>query len=157
MGAVGAYIFSVSAAALLCGMVSGLLEGCCIQKYAQFICALILLVMVLRPITSCGNADITKMPELTFPDGESLISDSIYHANQSMKDIIKQETQAYIVDKASLLGLDIQVEVILSDESVPVPWMVTLSGKASPYSRLKLEQIIQEELNISKENLTWNG
>ena len=45
----------------------------------------------------------------------------------------------------------------MSRDSIPVPTAVTLYGSAAPYLKLKLEEILQEELNIAKENLVWIG
>lgn len=157
MAAVGAYIFSVAATALLCGMVSSLLQGCSVQKYAKFVCGMVLFAVVLRPIASVGSLKKLDIPIPSFPEGEALVSDSVYGSQKAVADIIKQNTRTYIEDKAAHLGLEIRAEVTLSDDTLPIPATVTLYGTASPYLKLRLEEILQEELNIAKENLIWTG
>ena len=68
---------------------------------------------------------------------------------------IKSRTQAYILDKAMALELQLQVEVVLSEDEIPVPEEVRLAGKASPYAKARLQQIIKEDLGIDKEHLIW--
>jgi len=68
---------------------------------------------------------------------------------------IKQETEEYILDKAAALNEELCVEVTLSDSDIPVPIAVTLSGTIPPDSQKRLEQIILDDLNISKENQLW--
>lgn len=157
MAAVGAYIFSVAATALLCGMITSLLQNCSVQKIAKFICGMILLTVVLRPVSSLGSLNKLEIPIPSFPEGQDLITSSVNGSQKAITEIIKQNTQAYIVDKAAELGLEIRAEVVLSNDALALPVAVTLYGNASPYLKLSLQEIIQEELNIAKENQVWTG
>ena len=55
------------------------------------------------------------------------------------------------------LGAAVTVEVTLSQDDPPVPEYVEIFGEISPYIKLRLEELIQEELNIAKENQRWTG
>jgi len=157
VAAIGEYIFSVSAVSLLCGIVCGILKDCSAIKPVKLVCSLILLFAVLRPVTRWDHfADFGfSIPD--FPVEESIVSQGANAYQNAAAEIIKQNTQAYIVDKAAALGLEITAEVILSSEYPPVPEGVILSGAVSPYLKLRLEELIQEELNIAKENQVWTG
>ena len=72
-----------------------------------------------------------------------------------MADIIKAETEAYILDKASQLNVELSVEVTIDEENIPTA--VTLSGEVSPYARRQLQEIIESDLGIAKENQRWTG
>ena len=74
-----------------------------------------------------------------------------------MRTIIKGETEAYILDKAASLGVELEVDVLLEDMYPMAPKTVRLSGSVSPYVRNRLQNIIAEELGISKENQIWIG
>ena len=76
-------------------------------------------------------------------------------ARDSMADIIKEETEAYILDKAADLHANLHVEVIVGEDNLPTA--VTLSGEASPYARRQIQAIIANDLGISKENQKWIG
>ena len=68
---------------------------------------------------------------------------------------IKERTQSYILDKAQSLNAVLDVEVTLSDDEIPVPVKVCITGKVSPYARGRLENLIIEDLGIEKENQIW--
>ena len=76
-------------------------------------------------------------------------------ARDSMADIIKEETEAYILDKAADLHAKLHVEVTVGEDSLPTA--VTLSGEASPYARRQIQAIIANDLGIAKENQKWIG
>ena len=76
-------------------------------------------------------------------------------ARDSMADIIKEETEAYILDKAADLHVNLHVEVTVGEDNLPTA--VTLSGEASPYARRQIQAIIANDLGIAKENQKWIG
>lgn len=76
-------------------------------------------------------------------------------ARDSMADIIKEETEAYILDKAADLHANLRVEVTIGEDNLPAA--VTISGEASPYARRQIQAMIANDLGISKENQKWIG
>ena len=76
-------------------------------------------------------------------------------ARDSMADIIKEETEAYILDKAADLHANLRVEVAVGEDNLPAA--VTISGEASPYARRQIQAMIANDLGISKENQKWIG
>ena len=76
-------------------------------------------------------------------------------ARDSMADIIKEETEAYILDKAADLHENLRVEVAVGEDNLPAA--VTISGGASPYARRQIQAMIANDLGISKENQKWIG
>ena len=76
-------------------------------------------------------------------------------ARDSMADIIKEETEAYILDKAADLHANLRVEVAVGEDNLPAAF--TISGEASPYARRQIQAMIANDLGISKENQKWIG
>ena len=68
---------------------------------------------------------------------------------------IKQEAEAYILDKAASLDASVTAEVILSDGDIPVPTEIILVGSVDAAVKTRLEQIILQDLGIAKENQLW--
>lgn len=68
---------------------------------------------------------------------------------------IKQETEEYILSKAASMNLHLSANVTLSDTDFPEPTAVTIFAAAPPGIRKELEQIISQDLGISKENQLW--
>ena len=71
--------------------------------------------------------------------------------------LIKQKTQAYILDKAHSFGCNPDVEVTLGDGPSPVPESVRITGEVPFSVRKDLEKLLEQELGISKENQQWIG
>jgi hypothetical protein len=72
-----------------------------------------------------------------------------------MGDIIKSKTEAYILNEARKMELDITVEVELSDADPPAPCRVFIKGTASPYKKTVLGRYISDNLGIPQENQQW--
>lgn len=155
MEALRQYVLSVVAAAMVCGIVTGLFPSGGGKQVVKLICGLFLAYTVLVPISGGSFSQMLDFP-LGFGDeaaeaaavGENLALDS-------MANIIKSETEAYILDKAAGLQAEVTVEVSLNEENVPNS--VTVSGAVSPYTRRQLQTIIESDLGIAKENQKWTG
>ena len=74
---------------------------------------------------------------------------------RQLRNSIKEKTEAYILDKATLLGADIHVSVTCDTADVPIPISVELSGNVSPYTRTRLKQILQSDIGIPEDKQIW--
>lgn len=157
MEALRQYVLSVTAAALICGIVSGLARGSAAKEWIRLLCGLLLAFTAIRPL---ARLEVNAFAELPLPfaqEAETTAALGENMARQAVADSIKAESEAYILDKAAALNADVTVEVTVSEDSTPVPAAVKLSGSASPYARRQLERILQTELGIAKENQLWTG
>lgn len=157
MEAVRQYVVSVVSAALICGIVTGLMKKGTAQEVVKLICGLFLTFTVIRPITQLDLSEFSDFGLSYSQDAARASAMGENLARESLTDIIKAETEAYILDKAAALGISVDVHVIVSDADPPVPVAIRLSGTASPYIRQQLESLIQKDLGIAKENLLWTG
>lgn len=151
------YIASVTASAMICGILLGVMKQGQLQGILRIICGIFLTICVLQPITEVSNWNIDNWVLPKLEEGEGAVSEGRHHAETAMEIFITQETQAYILDIAKELGLEILVRVELSREDPPIPIGVTINGHGTPYQKLCLEDRISQELNIPKENLQWIG
>jgi hypothetical protein len=53
------------------------------------------------------------------------------------------------------MNIDLAVEVVLSEDEIPIPVAVSLAGNVAPYAKSLLSEAISKDLNIPKENQTW--
>jgi hypothetical protein len=72
-----------------------------------------------------------------------------------MYTIIKENLEAYILDKASALQLDVDVDIVLTEDLPPAPDSVTIIGNASPYNKQVFQAFLVEEIGIPKEQQIW--
>ena len=152
------YILSVTASAVLCGIISGLLgKKGTTAAIGRLLCGIFLAITVLKPLMTLSISEITSFTDSYTADARAAAESGEELANDAMGDIIMQQTQAYILDKADALGVSVSVEVQLSKDTPPIPESVTISGSISPYQRKQLSSLLEEDLGIPEENQVWIG
>ena len=152
------YLIRIIVVALICGILTGLLEKeSSAHRITRFVCGLLMVFTVISPIMDIELQGVFTFTDTLFQSGEIVAQDGQDISEIAMRTIIKRETEAYILDKAASLGVELEVDVLLEDTYPMAPKTVRLSGSISPYVRNRLQNIIAEELGISKENQIWIG
>lgn len=150
------YLLSVTAAALVCAVVQKLLskKGTA-ASIGKMLTGLFLAFTVISPF---ARLEIGSLSDIT-KGFESDAADAVAAGQSSTRNAIAQgiitRTQAYILDKAAELNVELTVEVTVSDDDIPVPVKVRLSGDVSPYAKQRLQTIISDDLSIAKEDQIW--
>ena len=78
-------------------------------------------------------------------------------SRRAKAELIKQNVQAYILDKAKELHAPITVQVVLQEIGEPLPQTVILTGRVSPYAKAQLQRMMEEDLGIAKEQQQWTS
>ncbi len=158
MGAAASYILSVTGAAILIGILSSFLNPkSAAGGFFKILGGIVLLIVMIQPVVGFRFDSLTDYAEQTFLEGKAAAQDGKNQTRDTMADIISGKCEAYILDKAGLYQADIQAEVILSEEEVPVPEQAVIRGSFSSEAKSKLEEIIETQLGIPKEQQTWIG
>lgn len=150
------YILSVGCAAIACAVAQSTIgkEGA-VGTVMKTVTGLLLTFTILQPIT---NQEITWNDSILTEIGqraEAVCEDGDAIRTSAFRDVIKQETEAYILDKADELQLHIEVEVAVSEDAVPIPDGVTIKGPASPYAKMQLLTVLTKDLGLKEENILW--
>lgn len=157
MEKVGSYLVSVCAGAILCGILKSLVpEKNAAGRILRMVCGVFLIFTAVRPLTDIRLETLTLATAEILTDGEALSQDGKNLASDALADIIKDRTEAYILDKAQSLNADITVEVSVAGDP-PSPASVTIHGSISPYAKSSLSADIAEQLGITKEDQAWTG
>lgn len=150
------YLLSVIAAAILCGIVNTLIEKKgAYSSIVKLITGLFMAITVISPLITIRIGDISDYFGELSAESASITADSEASAFKELCAIIKSKTEAYILDKAVSMDLDIEVEVTLDSANPPLPCAVTIWGSAAPYSKEVLSEYIAKDLGISKEDQLW--
>lgn len=150
------YFLSLTAAAVLCGIINGMMPGNgAAQKLIKLLSGLLLTLTALQPVSRLDLPQFLKEWNFELSQGEYAAEDGEIIARDAMAKIIKDNCEAYILDKAAELGLSITVQMSLNRDDIPKPVSVEIIGTVSPYGKLKLQQIIANDLGIPKEAQTW--
>lgn len=156
MEGVREYLLSVTAAAMLCGIVSALTgEKGSQAGLVKLICGLFLCFTVVAPFAKIRIEDFSDFASDILTEGEQAAQEGENYSAQALRQIISDETRAYIMDKAGTYGAEIQVDVALSNDDPPMPEACTISGNLSPYVRQQLQKMLINDLGIPEENQTW--
>ena len=156
MESLRAYLIGLVAAAILTGIVTQLMGDKGTQgAMIKLISGLFLVFTVIAPI---ANIDLSGLRDFSADFSEAgeeaaLIGEDI--TRESLAAVIKQRSEAYILDKAAGLDVELEVDVTVSDDKMPVPSAVLIRGKVSPYAKARLQSIIVENLGIDKEKQIW--
>jgi hypothetical protein len=158
MDEIRTYVLSVVGAAIIGSVLNGLLsKDTCAGKLLHLISGILLTLVAIRPVAqlnidALGSFSVHNPQEISLAveTGKDLASDA-------MVVIIKANSEAYILDKATDLNANLTVSVILSEDGdYPVPQSVQMSGSVSPYAKKLLSQMLQEDLGIEPEDQIWN-
>lgn len=158
MDGIRQYLISITAAAIICGVVKSLFgDKGTASTVVKVITGLFLTMTVIAPLASISLDGWANYAGTLRLDGEEAAAAGEKIAEEATAELIKSETEAYILDKAASVNVEVTVKVELSGEDPPVPERITIRGSVSPYARGQLENAISEDLGVAKENLIWIG
>jgi hypothetical protein len=156
MEGVREYLLSVTTGAMLCGILYSLIgEKGSISGLFRLIGGLFLCFLVIAPFARVELKDFTRIPQDILFDARNAARQGEKERQESLRQIITDETRSYIMDKARSYGAEIQVKITLSQEDPPVPNWCTITGKISPFVKQQLQKVLTNELMIPEENQRW--
>lgn len=158
MNEAGQYILSVGLAALTVGILTSLTDSkTATGTLIRMVCGLFLAFTVIKPVAGLNFDYLEAFAQSYSEAGEASAAMGETLANEALREIIKREAEAYILDKAGSYQCELSVEVSVGNGDVPVPESVRISGNVSPYARSQLQKLLEDELGIPKEQQLWIG
>ena len=150
------YTVSVCVAGIFFAVLLGLMpEKGTATTLARHICGVFMAFIVISPLKQIELSDLTGFYEGFLWDAQTASARGEEIGLAALADGIKERAEAYILDKAQAMGAVLTVEVILSEDPVPVPVSVRMDGTVTPYTKLRLQKLLTDELGIAKENQVW--
>lgn len=150
------YLFGIIAAAMFCGILERLTSKKeSVYALVRLLCGLVLTIALLRPLLGYRLANWELISEMYTVDAEAAAASGSAEAEKATADGIKNALESYILDKAKTLGIDIEIDISLSEQQPMVPVSVCIWGDIPSTAKLELERVLVLELGIAKENLQW--
>ncbi len=150
------YLLSITAAAIICAVAKHIVgEKGSGSKIIYVVTGLFMAITLISPIVNIRIGNIERYFEDFYLDANDITDFGSQMANDALADIIKQQTEAYILDEAVRLGVKMDVEVKLSDSSPPQPYQVVIEGSVSPYQRQSIIRYIVQHIGIPQEQQIW--
>lgn len=155
--AVKSWICSILGAALVLGILEAAAPKGPVRSVARLAAGLVLVVVVFAPLAEWMPGWITgavreELESVTAFSPELEETDKSY-----LETIMSQRAAEYIVSQAQALGVSLEASVTCSwtEEGLPVPAAAALRGEVSGETRQVLNEIIQEDLGIPAEQITY--
>ena len=156
MAGFSGYVLSVISATIITAIISSFFNGKnAISGIIKLVSGLFLTFVIISPLTKLDFSRVNDYLEEFTLEGVEAASVGENLAKEAEGDIITGHVQAYILDKAKFYGAQLDVEVVLDQNNIPVS--VKLGGNISPYAKAQMAAIITEDLGISKEQQIWIG
>lgn len=150
------YLLRIIAAGILCALITVCFnKNDTISYLVRLICGLFMMLTVISPWKTIQISSLMDSYELQTDEKDNIIAEGKAYSNDALRDVISEQCRTYIVEKAKGMGVDIDAEVMLSQEDLPTPCAVTISGGVSPYAKTRLEELLTQDLGIPKEQQKW--
>lgn len=158
MGFIRNYLLRIIASAMAISILTGISgKKGSNAVLIRLIGGLFLTLTIIQPLLGFDWRELALFTDNLSTEGKSAAARGELLADEQYRSIIKSEAEAYILDKAQDYNAEIEVEVTLCEENPPVPFSVRVCGLVSPYSKIRLQQLIEDDLGIRKEYQRWIG
>lgn len=156
MSGITAYFLRVIAAALICSIFLSLAKTASAKRILRISCGAFLMVVALSPLLSLRLGELGDYLQALQTEAEQQAAVARDDVTRRLQAIIKENTEAYILDKAEQIGAAITVDVQLAaDKDYPYPTAATLSGVYTQAQKETLQEILEVELNIPRAQQNW--
>lgn len=152
MRAIGSYVLTLVCGAVICSVLLSM-EGC--TGLRKLVCGLFMVFLLIAPLKEIDFGDLEQDFREYSDHAREAAACGVSQAEGMILDIIKQECESYILDKAAELQCSAQAQVEVDPES-RLPVAVGMSGDVTPYQKQVLSDYISRELGIGKEAQHWN-
>lgn len=150
------YLLSVISAAIICAIAIRIsAQKGMITSMVKLLAGLIMSITVISPLVKLRIDDISDYFGALEMEAGSYIDEGQESAAIERSAIITERIESYILDKATSLGMSIEVNVVLSDVDNQTPSYIYLCGEVSPYDKKQMQQFIENDLGIPEENQLW--
>lgn len=151
------YLLSIVGAAIICSIAKNISnEKTLSGAMLRLVAGIIMTVTVLAPVVNLDLNDLPLMTTNFMDEASAIAAEGEEMAASARNAIISDRAEAYILDKAAAFGAALEVEVTISDGTM-MPEGARIKGAISPYAKLQLQRIMEQDLQIAKENQQWIG
>ena len=148
------WIYSVACCGILLSLVQVMLPKGVWKQIGMLAGGILLVITMVDPLLGLDEKDLASyLSELTAD--QKVNSDQIAAQSEEMLErLIAEEYGAYISEKAKVLEISCEIQVICDTaaEGVPVPKQVVITGVLQPEERETLAALIEESLGVSRDS-----
>ncbi|MBE6984010.1 MAG: hypothetical protein E7434_00075 [Ruminococcaceae bacterium] len=154
MESVREYFLQIVAVCMIAAISCAIVKNPLIARVIRLISGILILLVVIAPLS---KVDASKLP--TYLDGvldsDTQMQEAKNHAHLQFQTQVQKATQEHIELIADQFGFNIQAEVTVSDDEVPIPIEVKLIGTPNAQQMLQLSDYIETNVGIPKDQQIW--
>ena len=151
------YLLSIICASMICALLTRFVKTKgTVHAVTKLLCGVFIAYTLVKPLPSVNLQDFSKNIQNRQVEAQQAVELGENISRDALEKSIKKQTESYILEKARQLNLDVQVEVEMTVDQIPVPKAVFVCGKVSPYAKKKLSAIIEDDIGIDMGNQKWN-
>ena len=157
MSLIKSWLIGISCCAILISLVKGVMPNGSVKKTAGLLCGVILLIVTVSPLLSLDFSALSSYT-VEYKNAVGAYSADVAEVNERLAQvIIEEQSAAYILDKATGIGAEIQVEVTTrrGDGDYWYPYSVEIKGDYTEEQREELAETIERELAVPEERQDW--
>lgn len=151
------YFLAIAAVSFLVCLVLELIPKTGVGNVARFVGSMILTLAVITPIAQIKPEDISAaITQFHFQTMQR--NSGVEVKNQELiAELIKNQCEAYVLNKAENRGMDISVDiaVCVNKGAYPYPEAVIFSGPASQEDRRFIMDVTERDLGIPQSRQEW--
>ena len=155
MEAIRSYALSVISAALVVSILIDLSGKSAFRKQLRLVAGIFFATILLRPLLRLTVPDLSPSKSFFSEEAETAAQEGEKRFIQSLRELIRRESEAYILKEAAAMGAELEVELELDMGDPPAPQAVTLRGSFDGSQEEALSKLLSEQFGIPKERQTW--
>lgn len=154
--AVRGYLLRLCAGAFFSALLLAVIPQGTPRRMAALLCSLLLAFLALSPLAGLDYDALSEsIGRLELAQEQARTGIALQNRELTAR-IISERVEAYILDKAAELGLDITVQLQINAQAgTPYPEAVTIYGAANTAQRQRLQRYIEQNLGIAPERQEW--
>ncbi len=154
MGQLRNYLIAVCSAAMLCAIIkqiAGRNKMC--SGTVNLLSALFVTICIISPWKDFSLQDLQMYNPLETQSADVYVETGKQMTQNKIETIIIERTQAYILEKANQLHVQVEVRVELSNDGIPLRSVIT--GNLSQSEKDELSAFLLKEIGIKEEMQIW--
>ncbi len=155
-----AWLNAVIYTGVICGIALVITPGGRVKKALTILCGAAMCVAFISPLAGIDLNSYSETLAGFKLEAESFAAQGESYSKNLNRTIIEDECEAYILDKAENLGVqldEVEVLAVWSDEGYWYPSEAAITGSVSQDQRERMSSCIEAELGISRDNQQWSG
>lgn len=155
--AVRQYLLSVVAMAMLAGVLLALVPKGAVHRSLSFLCGLAMILVALGPLAKVNVDALAQAMARAHMQAEEAALGITIDNTQWIAELIKEDAESYIWDRAEALGLTPEEITVTVEEgdAYPYPYSVEITADATASQKTQLERDLEADLAIPAERQEW--